>query len=569
MANKQKPSRKPKRRDPLTVQGEWLDRYRAAKKRWLLAAISASAVIGLGAIITLPGGKIGLAAVLPGDINSDNKVDVTDLSILLANYGQTASQATNPAADINGNGVVDVTDLSALLSNYGKTNTSGTLISEDFSSPVSSFTPAGGTWAVSGGRYVLTAPVSQNQSADGLYNRSVHSATVSGDFTLNVDLAATATSSPWDDAAVILGYQNPENYYYAVLNEGNDQYTHGLFKIQNGVKTELADFSGSLAAGVLTAVRVEKSGLAIRVYQNGQLVGSASDATLPAGKVGFGSWDNEAWFDNLTVKAGAPTNPPSPSQPPTPSPSPSPSPNPGGWNCTGLIWCDEPASPVGKAAPLQNWADAPWNIYGGASVSVVADASRGKAIRTYGPGNTIDPAQGNQRAEIVPSANFSPGQTRWIGFDLYVAPNTPPSPSWQSAFQIKTGGPADRYGNVGLSVSEYNSNDLVVGDGASRMESHPIGPKPNGTWTRLVYGVFVSTTPGQGWVEIWRDGANVLPRDPWTTKNADGTMGSTMFPGGSNTNYLKFGLYHGPSPHNTDFRYARLKIGATRESVMQ
>ncbi len=63
------------------------------------------------------------AAVLPGDINSDNKVDVTDLSILLANYGKSASQSTNPAADINGNGTVEIIDLSVLLTNYGKQGT--------------------------------------------------------------------------------------------------------------------------------------------------------------------------------------------------------------------------------------------------------------------------------------------------------------------------------------------------------------------------------------------------------------------------------------------------------------
>ncbi len=63
------------------------------------------------------------AAVLPGDINSDARVDVVDLSILLSNYGKPAAQATNPAADVNASGTVDITDLSILLSNFGKTGT--------------------------------------------------------------------------------------------------------------------------------------------------------------------------------------------------------------------------------------------------------------------------------------------------------------------------------------------------------------------------------------------------------------------------------------------------------------
>ena len=55
---------------------------------------------------------------LPGDLNNDNSVNVTDLSILLSNYG-----TSNTAADINSDGTVNILDLSALLSNYGKSYT--------------------------------------------------------------------------------------------------------------------------------------------------------------------------------------------------------------------------------------------------------------------------------------------------------------------------------------------------------------------------------------------------------------------------------------------------------------
>jgi len=48
-----------------------------------------------------------------GDLNSDRKVDVTDLGILLSNWGSSDS------ADINNDGVVDVVDLGILLSNWG------------------------------------------------------------------------------------------------------------------------------------------------------------------------------------------------------------------------------------------------------------------------------------------------------------------------------------------------------------------------------------------------------------------------------------------------------------------
>jgi hypothetical protein len=55
-----------------------------------------------------------------GDLNSDNLVNIFDLSILLSNYGKTKAQATNPACDLNNDSQINIFDLSILLSNYGK-----------------------------------------------------------------------------------------------------------------------------------------------------------------------------------------------------------------------------------------------------------------------------------------------------------------------------------------------------------------------------------------------------------------------------------------------------------------
>lgn len=53
--------------------------------------------------------------VARGDINGDKRVNVTDLSILLSNYGKRTV-----VGDFNGDNIVNVIDLSILLSNYGK-----------------------------------------------------------------------------------------------------------------------------------------------------------------------------------------------------------------------------------------------------------------------------------------------------------------------------------------------------------------------------------------------------------------------------------------------------------------
>ena len=53
----------------------------------------------------------------PGDLNADSTVDLTDLSILLNNFGTTGAGPGD--GDIDGDADVDLTDLSILLSNFG------------------------------------------------------------------------------------------------------------------------------------------------------------------------------------------------------------------------------------------------------------------------------------------------------------------------------------------------------------------------------------------------------------------------------------------------------------------
>jgi hypothetical protein len=60
----------------------------------------------------------------PGDINGDNSVNITDLSLLLSSYGQSTTQCvTNNTytCDLSspGDGIVNIFDLSILLSKYG------------------------------------------------------------------------------------------------------------------------------------------------------------------------------------------------------------------------------------------------------------------------------------------------------------------------------------------------------------------------------------------------------------------------------------------------------------------
>jgi hypothetical protein len=56
---------------------------------------------------------------LLGDANYDGKVDINDLTVVLANYGQTGM--TWSSGDFIGDGKVDINDLTIVLANYGAT----------------------------------------------------------------------------------------------------------------------------------------------------------------------------------------------------------------------------------------------------------------------------------------------------------------------------------------------------------------------------------------------------------------------------------------------------------------
>ena len=57
---------------------------------------------------------------LPGDVNGDGQVTITDLSSLLASFGSTVTP--NTGADFNGDGSVTISDLATLLANFGTAN---------------------------------------------------------------------------------------------------------------------------------------------------------------------------------------------------------------------------------------------------------------------------------------------------------------------------------------------------------------------------------------------------------------------------------------------------------------
>ena len=64
-------------------------------------------------------GTLPTPTPLPGDLNHDNKVNISDYTTLLQNFGNTAC---NNVADIDGTCMVDIFDYNILMGNFGKLN---------------------------------------------------------------------------------------------------------------------------------------------------------------------------------------------------------------------------------------------------------------------------------------------------------------------------------------------------------------------------------------------------------------------------------------------------------------
>jgi hypothetical protein len=208
---------------------------------------------------------------------------------------------------------VNATGNSAYSNTASTTTWAPPLFTEDFSSGADGFQAVDGTWSAAGGTYQVTIP--RTAATGHLNTRSVHGTVLAGggDFMIAVD-ASVATDSGWADFAVIFGYRDAGNYYFFSSNENNDAATSGLFRVVNGVSTELADVAAPIAPDAVYALRVERVGGILRAYRGGRLVATAADPNPGSGgRVGLGTRGDHATFDNLAVTGTprpAPTAPP-------------------------------------------------------------------------------------------------------------------------------------------------------------------------------------------------------------------------------------------------------------------
>jgi uncharacterized protein (DUF2141 family) len=62
------------------------------------------------------------ATLVPGDLNGDNVIDLSDFALVASAYGSNPTSPNwNSNADLNGDGVVNIEDFALLAQDYGLT----------------------------------------------------------------------------------------------------------------------------------------------------------------------------------------------------------------------------------------------------------------------------------------------------------------------------------------------------------------------------------------------------------------------------------------------------------------
>ena len=89
---------------------------------WSLSAATAidnnGDIVGYGSNGSSGNQGFLLAPAIPGDANLDGKVDINDLTVVLANYNQTGMSWSQ--GEFTGDGTVDINDLTIVLAHYNQ-----------------------------------------------------------------------------------------------------------------------------------------------------------------------------------------------------------------------------------------------------------------------------------------------------------------------------------------------------------------------------------------------------------------------------------------------------------------
>jgi len=126
------------------------------------------------------------------------------------------------------------------------------------------------------------------------------------DFSLKVDVKTNESPSNSNaDYALVFGYQDENNYYYMLFNSAFNNAK--LSKVVGGVREDIANTTEEswFFDGNYHTAEVSRVADTIEVRFNGAVILQAIDSAFASGKLGLGSFNDSAYFDNIRITAGS------------------------------------------------------------------------------------------------------------------------------------------------------------------------------------------------------------------------------------------------------------------------
>lgn len=129
-----------------------------------------------------------------------------------------------------------------------------------------------------------------------------------GDFVLEARVRSTARDYPHRDACLFFGYQDPARFYYAHLGKKTDDQSHQILIVHGAPRTKITvrNTEGCPWTDGWHSVRVIRRVFdgAIEVYFDDLKTPcmTASDRTFTWGRVGLGTFDDTADWDDVRLR---------------------------------------------------------------------------------------------------------------------------------------------------------------------------------------------------------------------------------------------------------------------------
>lgn len=131
-----------------------------------------------------------------------------------------------------------------------------------------------------------------------------------GDFELELEACQTGREYGHRDLCLVFGFESPSRYYYAHLATAPDANAHNLFLVDGADRRPLLPVQargvdwGTGAWHRLRLVRdVDDGRIEVWFDDLEQPVLAVQDATIPSGRIGFGSFDDTGRFAKVRLTA--------------------------------------------------------------------------------------------------------------------------------------------------------------------------------------------------------------------------------------------------------------------------